>query len=75
MGGIAKGVKDTEQVHRDAGVGMPDIGHRDAQVFGKSAWPVYANPAGIFAEVPPPGQTVAAATADNMTLARNGIAD
>ncbi len=73
MCGIAQRIEAGEYVQRYGGIAVPDIGHRDAEIFGKGPRPVYADTAGFHAEVPPACQAVATVTADKMSFAGNNI--
>src|SRR5262245_30966118 len=47
---------------------MPDIRHRQRNVFRKRARSIYSDATGVGAKVPPSGETIAAATADYMAF-------
>ena len=50
------------------GIAVPDVGHRDTQILGKGSGSVNPHTAGIHAQVAAAGQTIAAATADQMAF-------
>src|SRR5438105_3236032 len=47
---------------------MPDISHRDRNIFGESAGAVDADALRVLAEVPASGQAIAASAAHDVTL-------
>src|SRR5450759_5285701 len=71
---VAEGVEDGGDVEIDSLVMTPDIGHRQRDVFGESAWPVYADPHGVGAQVAPAGEAVAAAAANHVAFPADQIA-
>ncbi len=73
MGGVAQGVEAGENIPWDGGIAVPDVGHRDAQILGKSSRPVNPHTAGIHAQVAAAGQAVAAAAADQVPFAGDNV--
>ena len=53
---------------------MPDVGHRQGEVFGKGPGPVDADAAGVVAQVAASRQAVAAAAADDVSFAGDDLA-
>jgi hypothetical protein len=64
--GVAERVKDARHVAIHALAMMPDVCHRQGDVFGKCAGPIDADPLCVSAKVPPSGQTVATTPADDV---------
>ena len=56
------------------GIEMPDVGHRQREIFGERAGPVHADADRFLAEMPPAGQAVAASSADHVPFAADHIA-
>src|ERR1051325_4440655 len=73
MHGIAKRIENRSHIQIDIRLVMPHIGHRERNVFGESARPIDADPFGIGARRPAPGEAVAAASANNVPLAANDL--
>ena len=74
MGGVSQRIKAGENIQRDIGITVPDIGHRNAQIFGISAGSVHTDSAGAHAQVAPAGQTVATTAANHMPLTGDQVA-
>ena len=53
---------------------MPYIGHRHADILGKRAGAIHADADGVFAQMPPPGETVATPPADDVALRTDDFA-
>ena len=73
MGGVAEGVEAGEHLQGDAGIGVPDVGLRDAQQLGEAALAVHPHPAGAGAQVTPAGEAVAALPAHDVALAVDDV--
>ena len=72
--GVAERVEDRGDVHVDAGPVVPDVRHRQRDELGEGAGPVHADALRVRAQVPPAGQAVAAAAADDVALAADQVA-
>ena len=55
------------------GIGMPDIGHRDREKFRERALAIDSYSLGVGAKMTPPGEAIAAMSADNVTFAGDQI--
>src|SRR5581483_6297856 len=73
--GVPERVEDRRDLLVDARPVVPDVRHRQRDVLGERARPLDAEPDRVCAEVPPAGQAVPAAAADDMALAADEIAD
>ena len=67
--GIAQRIEDACHVEVDARPVMPDIRHRQGQIFREGAGTIHAHAHGVRAQVPAPRETVAAPPADHVALA------
>ena len=54
---------------------VPDVRHRQRYVLGERAGPLYPEPDGVRTQVPAPCHAVPAATADDVPLAADEVAD
>ena len=72
--GVAERVEDRGDVAVDAVVVVPDVGHRQREVLGERARAVDADALRVLAQVPPAGEAVAAAAADDVPLAADDVA-
>ncbi len=71
---IAERVEDRGDLLVDAGPVVPHVGHRQGHVLGERSVAPDPEPDRLGAQVAPPGQAVAAAAADHVTLARHEVA-
>src|SRR4051812_36381709 len=53
---------------------MPDIRHWHGNEFRKGPWAIYADSLRVFAQMPPPGQTIPASTANDMPFGAHNVA-
>ena len=74
VGRVAEGVEAGEDVERDRGVDRHGVRRRDAQVLGEGAVAVDADALRVLAQVPAPGEAVAADAADDVALAVDQVA-
>ena len=74
MDGVAEGVEYRGHVEVDARLLVPDVGDWQLEVFGEGARAVHTHARGALAEVPPAGQAVATAAADDMALSLDDLA-
>ena len=74
MHGIAERIENGRDIPVDCVLVMPDIGHRNGNIFCKSSRTVDADAPGVFAQVATAGQAVAAATADHVSLRTDDVA-
>ncbi len=74
MDGVAERIEDRGDVQIDAFLVTPEVGHRHRDVIGERARPVHADALGVRAQMPPPGQAIAAAAADHVAFAAHQIA-
>ena len=72
--GVAERVEDRRDLGVDAWPVVPDVGHRQDDVFGEGAVPADAEPDRAGAEVAAAGQAVPAAAADDVALTRHQVA-
>ena len=72
--GIAKRIEDRRHFLIDVRRMMPDIRHRQRQVFGKRSGAIDPDSLGMSTQVPPPRQAVAARAANHMTFAADNFA-
>ena len=72
--GVAERVEDAGDVAVDAGAVVPDVGHRQREIFGEGAGPIHADAPGVRAEMPAAGEAVAAAAADDVAFAADDFA-
>src|SRR5579875_1633559 len=71
---VAEWIEDSRHVPIDGRIVMPDVGHRQGDVFGKSAGPIDADAAGVLAQMPPPGQAIATQSANYVALTADNLA-
>ena len=71
---IAEGIEDRSHVTIDRGVVMPDIGHRQHQVFGERSRPINPDALGVSTQMAATGQAVPAAAAHHMPFAADNVA-
>ena len=71
---IAERIEDRRHIAVDIGGVVPDIRHRQGEILRKGARPVHAHALRRLAEVAAAGETVAAATADDMPFPRHDVA-
>ena len=74
MDGIAERIEDRGDVQIDVFLVTPKVGHRHRDVIGERARPIHADALDVRAQMPPPGQAVAAAAADHVAFAAHQIA-
>ena len=70
---ISKGIEDRGDFVRDRLRVLPDIHHRQDNIFRERARPVHADALRVRAQVAPPGQTIAAAPADDVPFPADQI--
>ena len=73
--GVAEGVHDGGNVVGDARVELDDVAFRNAEVFGKRAVALHADPDGVFAHVQLAAAAVAAVAAGYVPFAGDAVAD
>jgi hypothetical protein len=71
---VAERVEDRGHVVIDAGPVVPDVGHRQDDLFGERAIALDAEADRVGAQMPAAGPAVAAATAHHVTLAADDVA-
>ncbi len=74
VNGVSQRIEDRRHVERNGRVEMPDVGHRQREVFGESAGPIHAHADRFLAEMPPAGKAVAAASANHVPFAADNVA-
>ena len=72
--GVAKRIKDRGDLQVDVRLVLPDIGHRDGDIFRKPAVRVNAKAASVRTQCTPAGHAVAAATANEMAFDADDVA-
>src|SRR4051812_41815578 len=82
MHGVAEWIEDRLHVARDvrdvAAVGTvvnPHVAHRQSDEFGEGAGTIHTDAFGVFAQMAPAGEAIAAPPADDMTLAGDDVTD
>ena len=73
--GVAERIEDGGDLVVDARGVLPDVGHRDDDVLGEGSVAIDADAEGVSAEMATTGQAVAAASADDVALAADELAD
>jgi hypothetical protein len=73
--GIPERIEDRRDVLVDARSVVPDVRHRQRDQLGKGTRPVDPDTLRVSAQVAPAGHAVAAASADDMALAADQVAD
>src|SRR5215469_5236644 len=66
---VAERIKNCCDFAIDVGIEPPDVGHRQNDVLGKSARPVYSHSLRVGTQVATPGEAVPAAAANHVALA------
>src|SRR6478672_9204988 len=71
---VAERIEDGRHFLVDIGMMPPDVGHGEGDQLGKCACAIYAYALGVRAQVPPPGEAVAAAAAHHVSFAAYDVA-
>src|SRR5262245_25171549 len=74
MYGIAERIENGRNIERNGFVVAPNVRHRQRNVFGECARPVYANALSICAEMPASRQAVPAAAAYDVPFTADNLA-
>jgi hypothetical protein len=70
---VSEGIKDCGNVPIDAIMVMPNVGHRQGDVFSKGSGSIDSDTFGVFAQVSPTGPAIAAASAYDVSLSGDDI--
>ena len=54
---------------------VPDVGHRQREIFGERPGPIHADALRVLAEMPAAGQAISAAAADDVPFAADDVAE
>src|SRR5262249_44445943 len=71
---IAERIEDGRHVTVDRWVVVPDVGHRQYEIFGEGAGPIDADTERVLAEMAAAGQAVAAPATDDVPFAADDFA-
>jgi hypothetical protein len=75
VNGVAERVENRRDFEIDAGIVLPDISHRERNVFGEAAVGIDSDAFRIGTSVTTSSHTIPAATANQMTFAADYVAD
>ena len=73
VNGVAEGIENRGDVEINRIGVMPDVRHRQGQIFGERAGPIDADALGVGAEVAAAGQAIAAPSADDVAFSADDL--